>query len=373
VKEDKILIVEDEEEIQRLCKRTLNEPHYHLTVVSNGDQALELMKNKTFDFDLVITDLMMPGSTDGKKLLREVKNKSLDTDVIIITAFPTTETAVLALREGAYDYVIKPFSPEQLRATAARCFEKRHLKTNLEHAYKELKTANDSREMLIQLLVHDMKNPLSSITGNVQLLLMDPREGEEKETLEDILRSSERLYKMIIDLLDIGRMEESKLIPHYQPLQLKLLFNEIGQLMQRQFEQRKIQLVSEVQPADLILLMDHELMLRVLQNFLDNSLHYTPGGGMVELYAENGKNNCVVIRIKDNGVPIPKEFKEMILTRYGRLNTTGGRANRGLGLYFCKLAVEAHGGVIEVEDVQQGCSFIIRIPAKINHHTLITD
>ncbi|MCB4757560.1 MAG: response regulator [Elusimicrobia bacterium] len=358
---DKILVVDDEESVRNLCLRTLKKGNCDVSSASSGDNALELLRDHSFDFDLVITDIMMPGTIDGKGLLAQVKTKSPQTDVILMAANPTVESAVLALKEGAYDYLIKPFDPLELDSAVSRCLEKRHLKMKLDQAYKDLKTLSDSREMIMQLLVHDMKNPLSGIMGNAQIVLMDHLNQEQEATLKDILGSSQRLHHMIINLLEIGKMEEGRLVPNVQPVKVVELFNEIAKIMGSQFEHKNIKFSARVVPEDIVLLADRDLMVRLLQNLLENSLHYTFEYGIVELFAYVRENVCFV-SVRDNGQPVQKEFRESIFTRYGRMTKSGERTNSGLGLYFCKLAAEAHGGTIELGELKEGCAFLITLP-----------
>jgi len=360
-KTDKILVIDDEESIRNLCLRTLKKGNHDLSSVSNGDKAIEFMRDHSFNFDLVITDIGMPGNIYGKRLLDQVNKHSPTTDVILMTAHPSIESTVLALKEGAYDYLIKPFNPQELDSVVSRCLEKRHLKMRLDQASKDLKMLNDSREMFMQLLVHDMKNPLSGIMGNAQIMLMDNLSQEHRETMDDILTSSKRLHQMVINLLDIGKMEVGRLVPNCQTVKAVELFDEITKLLGSQFKHKQIKFSTKVVPEDMTLFVDRDLMVRLLQNLLENSLHHTFEQGIVKVSAHD-QENSYLISVRDNGQPVKKEFRESIFTRYGRITKSGERTNSGLGLYFCKLVAEAHGGTIEMGETEGECSFLINLP-----------
>lgn len=354
-----ILVVDDEESICDFCERSLKPLGHSVAEASSGEAALKILEEGAFD--IVLTDIVMSGKTDGCKLLKEVRKKFALTDVILMTGYPTIETALAAMKEGAYDYLVKPFNMEELSSVVSRCLEKRNLKNNLEAAYQDLKKLNDSREIFMQLLVHDMKNPLSGIMGNTQILLADDRQGEELETLQDIYHSAQRLHQMVINLLDIGRMEEGRLVPNPRSVLILDLFSEIYHMMKAQFEMKRVRVSFSAEPRSLSIVVDPELMLRVLQNLLDNSLHYVCSGENIELSAVANQDGLIFIRVKDDGLGISKENLQSIFTRYGRITNPGDRTNRGLGLYFCKLAVEAHHGTIELEESARGASFLIKL------------
>ena len=354
----KILVVDDEEVVRSICSRTLCGGNYEVTLASDGDKALDMLERT--HFDLALVDLVMPGKKDGRQVLKMIKSKQPYTDVIVMTSFPTVENTISAIRQGAYDYLTKPFRSDELLSTVARCAEQRRLKGDLEKAYAELKVLHDSRDLHMQLLVHDMKNPLTGIMWGIDYMLSCERDPVKLDILSDILISSQNLHHMVINLMDIGKMEEGKLIPRKQVLNIREFFEEICNSMKIHFAQKKITAAVEVTPNDLSVNLDKELMSRVLLNLLDNSVQHIAGGNRVVISAAT-EGDCVCIRVRDDGLGIPREHREAIFTRYGRVSKSGDRANRGLGLYFCKLAVEAHNGHISLEDRDIGASFLIRL------------
>ncbi|MBK8576435.1 MAG: response regulator [Elusimicrobia bacterium] len=151
-----VLIVDDEKSMRDLASRTLREAGYAVTTASNGDEALALLPGQ---IEIVLTDLDMPGSLTGVDLTKRVREKT-NIDVIIMTGFPDLSTAIEAVREGAYDYLVKPFSPDTLRMAIDRCAAKRGLSKELERervlreelnrAYSELSSMQKVRDLFGQ-------------------------------------------------------------------------------------------------------------------------------------------------------------------------------------------------------------------------------
>src|SRR5271157_2453232 len=120
---ESILLVDDDESTIEICSLALRQVGYDVSASTNGDEALKVLESKTFD--LVLTDLHMPGSADGSTVVRTVKSRYPGTQVVVLTGVPTLKTAVETLKEGASDYIIKPFSIEHLQLTVRRCFDLR--------------------------------------------------------------------------------------------------------------------------------------------------------------------------------------------------------------------------------------------------------
>ena len=166
----RILVVDDEAPIREICRRTLQASGYPIETVDSGEKALLLMQNQTFDF--VLTDIHMPGSVDGSLLVEMIKEKSPLTDVVVMTAAPALETAISTLKNGAYDYLIKPFNSEFLLSVVNRCFEKRRLSDELqrekllrqeiEAAYVELQKVEKLKESFLARINHELRTPFIS-------------------------------------------------------------------------------------------------------------------------------------------------------------------------------------------------------------------
>lgn len=240
----------------------------------------------------------------------------------------------------------------------------------------KLLEAERTKEALTSMMVHDMKNPLTSIRGYLELLLDEP-----VEKLPDDLRkhvrisyeSSGRLLDMVRDLLDISKMEEGKLVPGTEPLDLGKLV-EAAHVEQSVLAKKSNKTIELDVRRDLPEVRgDADLIGRVLTNLLSNSVKHTPKGSTIRLFVWPAAAHpaapadaAVLIGIADDGEGIPKEYQEKIFEKFGTVELRKGGAPKlstGLGLTFCRMAVEAHGGKLWVEsEPGNGATFYVTLP-----------
>lgn len=224
------------------------------------------------------------------------------------------------------------------------------------------------KEELTALVVHDLKNPLSSVIPNATLLARDARLAPDARGIAaDILTSSKGMLRLVMNLLDISRAEDGALVPRKEAIDVSALIEEVrGELTSRAAQEGRRFGVSMLQRAGVVQ-ADRDLLKRVIQNLADNALKYTPKGGAIRIEAHpdpDGKH--LELRVCDDGPGIPEANRATIFEKYSRLDrdaTNHHTGSRGLGLTFCRLAVEAHGGKIWVQDgVPRGSAFCIKLP-----------
>jgi signal transduction histidine kinase len=228
------------------------------------------------------------------------------------------------------------------------------------------------RDDMMQMLVHDLRSPLAVILGSLGTMKMLLSEGSREHSgqlIELMLRSSDRILRLVNDLLDIGRLEGG--IPFLKPESVEII-----PLLEETARQiapiaREARITIEVQPGqDLpILQLDPAHLSRVLTNLLDNAVKFTPDGGQIILWARMNPGDtpaCVEIGVTDNGAGISEEIQERLFEKFQQvLAVHGRRSGSGLGLYYCKLVVEAHGGRIWVQSQSGiGSTFTISLPIK---------
>ncbi len=246
----------------------------------------------------------------------------------------------------------------------------RDLSMELERQIRMRREAERRTEELVAHLVHDLKNPLTAISGYAQLILEATEHGGEPEveSAQYIRSSAERMSRMLMNLLDIGQAEEGRLVPRYQSLQLPVLLDEVHVSVQGQLAEREQQLIVVQKHEDGRIAADPDLLRRVLLNLLENAIKYTPRRRAVRLEL-GGTESEVELCVSDEGPGIPAGYEERIFEKYARLerdSATAADASRGLGLHFCKLATAAHGGRIWVEpNAPQGSVFRIRLPRAL--------
>ena len=242
----------------------------------------------------------------------------------------------------------------------------------LEGAFSDLKRAETLRDGLTAMLVHDLRTPLTTLLGPLQMLhagVLGDLSGEQREMISMSHGSGERLLGLVNELLDISKMEAGEMTIERESVEIEPLFRdamrEIGGATSD--DAKKARLSSEIAPDLPSVLGERDLLLRVLINLLGNALKFTPKTGQVTLGAARDETNPNFARftVRDSGEGIPSADLDKIFDKFGQVETrkAGRKMSTGLGLTFCKLAVETHGGKIWVEsEVGQGSTFSFTIP-----------
>lgn len=249
--------------------------------------------------------------------------------------------------------------------TAAQA-ELRREKELLAAANAELRRLEALRHDLTNMVVHDMKGPLAEVMGNLDLLGYDPLSAMQREALDLAILGADDLLRMIMNLLDIDRLEEGRLRVRRQAVGFADLAREVLDRFQTMLRLKDLRV--EIQAEDALRVsLDPDLMRRVLQNLLTNALNHTPEGGRIVLGARPGQDDQAggnLIWVADTGCGIPEKYQDRIFQKFTQAHETKNpRTSTGLGLTFCKMAVEAHGGRIWCESREgQGATFHIWLP-----------
>ncbi len=210
-----LLVVDDEETIQALCQRSLTSLGCEIQTASSGSEALS--KLKVGLFDVVMTDIVMPGGLQGCELLEEIKHQDPRVDVIMMTGFPALDTALLALKGGAYDYLLKPFDQTSLRSIVSHCLEKRRLseellqekrlRNDLEAAYLELQELERLKEAFLARVNHELRIPLAPAFLALNVITGFISDGKGREFCEMLRRRLTQLHDLIEDLLQFSETQ----------------------------------------------------------------------------------------------------------------------------------------------------------------------
>jgi len=239
------------------------------------------------------------------------------------------------------------------------------------HDISERVALEQMREDLTHMIIHDLRNPLGSIMSSLQLIrttLMEPMEPEEALPVLPLLgiaiRSGQKLYRLIDSLLDLSRLEAGETELKKTPISLEPLVQEAIEQIEPLTLNRGQKLTAQVAPDLPKVMADSDLILRVLTNLLDNAVKFTPSGGDITLSAERTDGE-ILFAVSDTGPGIPPEFHHRVFDRFARLENAKSFKGTGLGLAFCKLAVDAHGGRIWVESkVGHGATFYFTLPLE---------
>ncbi len=359
-----ILVVDDTPANLKLLAGMLKEHGYKARPVPSGKLALQAAE--AVPPDLILLDIEMP-EMDGYEVCAKLKaHQTLrGVPVLFISALTETLDKVKAFEAGGVDYVTKPFQFDEVLARVETHLTLRRLQLDLQRRYEELRQLEELRDNLTHMIVHDLRSPLTGIKGYLDLLKLTATglSEEERGYIDQALGGVSRLVEMISSLLDVNRLESGEMPLDKREADLAALADEaIASLGGLTVDRR---LVREYPDAPVRTTCDRALTRRVVANLLGNALKFTPSSGSVGVTVLK-RNGAPRIEVRDTGPGIPREFFTKIFDKFGQVEARKQRKelSTGLGLTFCKLAVEAHGGTIGVEsEVGKGSTFWFELPA----------
>ncbi len=321
--------------------------------------------------DLVIVDVM-PGPV-GLGILCDIRAHlhGESVPVILVSTGSDREQRLRELEAGAADVLERPLDGAILRTRVRRLLQLASSARAFRRSNDELQARNEALERLqrdqrdlMSFIVHDLKTPLAVVWSNVDFARDQLQGGSVplREALDEANRASRRLRAMIDDLLMMSRLEESEFPLNLEAISLSELLREVVHEYTQIAGEKNVQLLTP-KPAGGQVRADRTLLQRVLENILDNSLRHTPAHGRVALAAHVDAD--VMIAVSNSGPSIPAAERVRIFEKFTRLDKRAlVRGNAGLGLYFCKRAVEALGGNIEVTETPEWpTSFVLHLPA----------
>lgn len=365
-----ILVVDDEENVAMTIRAILQLDGNEVLAVTSGSDALRLLRERTFD--VVLTDLRL-GDTDGTEILREVRRSHPETAAIMLTGYASLESAIPALRAGAYDYLMKPSDVEELRATVARAVERRRLRQRLD----QLEEVDRLKTQFLSMASHELRTPLTAVSGFIQVARrrilrelggddMPQRARDEAtraaETLELAQRQSRRLARLVDELLDVSRLQLGRVELRRDELDVAALVREVAERTRIADADALVELALPEGP--LRILGDQDRLEQILENLVGNALKYSPEGGRVRIGARADGPDAHVT-VADEGIGIAAEELGRIFDLFyrspdPRANHVGGL---GLGLYISREIVTRLGGSLWAEsEPGRGSTFHVRLP-----------
>lgn len=358
-----VMVVDDTVENLRLLSDMLGAHGFEVRPVTSGSQALRAAERNPPD--LVLLDVNMP-EMDGYEVCTRLKQLegARDVPVIFLTALGETSDKLRAFEVGGVDYVTKPFQVEEVLARVRSQVSLRQARAELSRNYQRLQALESLRDDLVHMVVHDMRSPMSVLLSHLGFVLEDATGlGEEATTdLERAIKAARSINRMASDLLDLSRLQDGKMPLDKQSCDLTQVAAEVATALGVIDHTRNLELTTgEVVRAQ----CDHMLMQRVVENLVQNAIKHTPAGTTIRVGVVQVENR-VRVWVEDEGPGVPLSARERIFEKYGTLQSRKSKEfhSVGLGLAFCKLAVEAHGGTIGVDSVQvKGSVFWFELPA----------
>lgn len=368
----KILIVEDNKENVDLLVYFLKPQNYVLEIAHDGVEAMEMIEKSPPD--IILLDIMLP-RMDGFELCERVK-KDPDTmfiPVIMITALKDLKDKMRSLEVGADDFITKPFENVELLTRVKSLLRIKKYHDELERKNKELEIKNKEliqmdqfKEELVHLVVHDMKNPLFVIQGNLQMMSMGLEQSASdmlKKYVGRIDRSTQNLLRMVTNLIDISKIEQGTMQLNPEITNFNEVLENIINKFREYPEYSSKVIHTELSPGLPLVHIDRSVMEQVFDNLLSFSIPNVPSDGKIEIKTCMD-DDMLVLSIHDFGVQIPHKYKDQIFEKYSQvqIKDEGFRLSRALGFTFSRMAAEAHGGSLRLDEQNQmGNRFILKI------------
>ena len=360
--EESLILVIDDDEIMRLsCAQILGKSGYRVETFTNGHDGIRRLQE--VKPPLLIVDIKMP-ELDGFEVIQIVRKLDPDLAIIVITGYATVETAVDAMKSGAYDFLPKPFTPGELRVIVERAFERWRL---IKEAQRLRREKEEAERRFVTLVSHQLKTPLVAVKQYLDVLLFSQQGKLPEQAEEWILRSQARLGEMLTliqDWLALAKIERGCYCDGTRSTNLSAIIEDIVQ-NQRQSPAASAVTINLAIPPDLPLVRGDGVGLStVVSNVVGNAIKYNRPGGSVSIRASAGEQG-VTLEVSDTGIGIPKDCLPHLFQEFYRVKTheTQDIPGTGLGLIICNRILSELGGAIEVESEEgEGTSVIIRFP-----------
>jgi two-component system, sensor histidine kinase and response regulator len=352
-----VLIIDDEVDNFDVIDTLLCHENYQLHYAASGLDALQLLP--TFQPDVILLDVMMPHMS-GLDLCHRLKTDSQwqHIPIIMVTSLNSKQDLARCLDAGADDFIAKPVNSRELRARLRSMLR-------IKQQYDNLQGLLQMREDMVKMVIHDLRNPLASILLAAEILSYPnlPPEKQQKK-IQQILSCSQDLKTLIDDLLLMAKLELGKLTLQRQPVDLTLFCENTLTGIADIAAQKHLQLNAHLPPpGGAPVQIDATLCRRVLENLLMNAIKFSPEYSAITLSATYRARGGFSMSVVDQGPGVSPTLRQHIFEKYEIGSLMPGTSQIGLGLAFCKIAVEAHGGTIAVTDnAPKGTVFTVEIP-----------
>ena len=385
--EARLLVVDDEESLRITTAAILENEGYIVDTASSGDEAVVLLNDT--DYDLVLTDLHMEGG-DGLSVLSQIRRHAPLTISVVLTGFASVESAIAALQEGAYDYLVKPCDIESMKHTIRRGVEHRRLmlaeqkaRTDLQQLNLdlekrieertaelrrlnvELAEANRAKDIFLATLSHELRTPLTPVVGWIKLL----RSGalDEKgvlQALDAIERNAWLQSRLIDDLLDTSRIATGKLHFEPKPTDLNAVVRAAVDTVLASAAARNVELSMSLWPSSLVVMGEPVRLQQIAWNLVSNAIKFTEPGGKVRV-TTGFSGTQAHVEVVDTGVGIAPEFLPHVFDRFRQADGSTSRRHGGLGLglAIADALAKMHGGKLEArsEGAGKGSCFTLLV------------
>jgi two-component system sensor histidine kinase/response regulator len=370
----KVLVIDDEPGIRSGVSRILNNFHvtypfmdedytFEVFEASTGEEGIEMLeKDKP---DIILLDNKLPG-IQGVEVLDYIRKQSYDIVVAMITSYASLDVAIRATRDGATDFIPKPFTPQELKSSIENITKQQYLK-RITHKLKQ--DGKKIRYQFLSVLSHELKAPLNALEGYLRMM----QEKQSGDKIDDyavpIDRSLQRIQGMrnlIMDLLDFTKIRLERKEEKIQEVDLAQVASNAIVTVQPYAIQMDVNINLDVR-SDAVIMADPGDMEIVFNNLLSNAVKYNKTGGQADITIDSSDTEVIII-FTDTGIGILPDDFENLFTEFVRIKSekTKNISGSGLGLSIVKKVIELYKGSIKVESTpDKGSIFTVRLPKKI--------
>ena len=372
-----ILVADDVQANVELLVDQLNTLDYRIISAGDGPTAVALCFEERPD--LCILDVSMPAGdlgvddrSTGFEVCRRIKRdpRTARIPVIFVTALNDTSDRVKAIEAGGDDFLTKPHNRLVLGARVRSLLKLKAVTDELEDSYRKLRELEKVREDLMKMIVHDLKTPLTSVLASLEMVT----DGDfgvlttvQKRVLADAEYKAEELLSLINDLLEVARIEDANLRLTIEPLAPGAFVADLVAEWEVRLALESAIVAVDVDDDAPVFEGDKAILKRLFANLMQNALVHSGGGGVAIELRARADGDGILFAVSDNGPGIPEEYHEVIFQKFRQVKTPQlpNVRSSGLGLAFCKLAAEAHGGRIWVKSREgEGSTFYVMLPTK---------
>jgi len=369
-----VLVADDEPKIRRLLEQILQAKGCRVRLAHDGLEALSQFQRQPAE--VVITDIKMPKMT-GLELLAELKSVDPLVNVVVITAYPSVEGAVEAMKIGACDFITKPFDLVQIQAILYRCQQRLNLSRQLrsagegmlklEELNRRLAELNDLKSRFLATLSHEVNTPLCIMSEWIYLLSdgsLGKLSGDQQQAVEVLISAYERLHRLMEQLIDL--MNGHHILLRRQLTSAQALIQQALTAVTPKAAARSITISSHVPQDPIPLEVDRRRCAAAVEYVLDNAVTFNHDGGRVELEVTQSAE-AVQVRIRDTGIGIPQEECEKIFLPFYQVDRRLSRSHEGagIGLSLARRYIELHGGSLQLSSqVGTGTTVAIALPCS---------
>ncbi|AFZ02616.1 hybrid sensor histidine kinase/response regulator [Calothrix sp. PCC 6303] len=338
-----ILVVDDQPDNFDVIETFLSEQDYTLHYAAGGEEAIASLD--LLQPDIILLDVMMPG-IDGIEVCRRIKAMPQwqPVPIIMVTALNAKKDLAECLAAGADDFMSKPVNAIELRARV-NCM------LRIKKQYDSLQALLQLREDMVNMIVHDLRNPVTGILLSAEVLRLPNISAERMlRKVEQITISGKQLQSSIDSILLLAKLESGTMVLDYTEVDFCALCMSAITDFKPIASQKTVTLVSKLPAPSSLIKLDATVFRRVLDNLLSNAIKFSPSNSQITLEAEYLEAGHAKVKVADLGPGVPDTLKQSIFEKYEIGTRMQNVSQTGLGLAFCKMAIEAHQGTITVED-----------------------